>query len=174
MTVFTPSGISSCLCALLESELHFKESMMLILATPPHPPPEPRQTHPGHLHAAFAFSSPTLLPTDEYKEPFNFQWHNSIDRFTKNSPVILSLGSQRHTEPLAGASQSALCPAEINVSHSVILFVQMPDRAVLHTAAWFSQIHMRKLPSAPVPNKPKKQIIPSNSNIQLLALSSLG
>lgn len=54
MTLLTPSGISSCLCALLKSELHFKESPMFILPSPL----KPSQRHPGHLYAALTISSP--------------------------------------------------------------------------------------------------------------------
>lgn len=54
MTLLTPSGISSCLCALLESELHFEESPMFILASSL----GPRQRHPGHLYAALTLPSP--------------------------------------------------------------------------------------------------------------------
>lgn len=98
MTVLTPPGISSCLCARLESELHFKESPMFILASPS----EPWRRGPTHLYAALARSSPCS------------NWLTNINKifFFLSFPVVaqhytqiifkyntwLSLGSLSHTE----------------------------------------------------------------------------
>lgn len=58
------------LCALLETELHLKESSMLTLASPV----EPRQRHPGHLNAALTLA----LLTDKYNQEVIFHWHNTV------------------------------------------------------------------------------------------------
>lgn len=82
MTVLTPPGISSCLCARLESELHFKESPTFILASPS----EPRRRGPTHLYAALARSSPcsnwlTNINKIFFLSPY---WHNAIHRSSSN------------------------------------------------------------------------------------------